>query len=93
MHSSEPPDYNERCLRLGLLILLAPLWLPLVLMVLSLVFAPATVEQARSDDRIIETPKPTDCGPFSRCHYEKGIIHVKDKQGMHTIITWQRVDD
>jgi hypothetical protein len=40
--SFESPGYNERCLRLGLLILLAPLWVPLLWMLL---FAPLIPKQ------------------------------------------------
>jgi len=91
-HYLEPEDYNERCLRRGLLILLSPLWVPLLLAFLTLVFAPVTVER-RSADRTIETPEPADCGLFSGCHYEKRLLSVKDNEGGHIIVTWQRVND
>jgi hypothetical protein len=42
----ESPDYNERFLRVGLLTLLAPLYLPLFLL-LFLCLTPVTVEQDR----------------------------------------------
>jgi hypothetical protein len=89
----EPDDYNERCLRNGLLILLSPLWMPLLLALLALVFSPATVEQSQSDNRMIETSKPTDCGLFSGCHYEKYLRSVKDDQGGHIVVQWRRVND
>jgi hypothetical protein len=46
-HPPESPDYNERCLRLGFLILLAPLWVPLLWILLSPMFVPLTPEQDR----------------------------------------------
>ena len=46
-HPLESPDYNERYLRLGFLFLLAPLWVPLLWMLLSPVFAPLTPAEDR----------------------------------------------
>jgi predicted RNA-binding Zn-ribbon protein involved in translation (DUF1610 family) len=89
----QTPDYNERFTFLGLLILLAPLWIPTLLIFFSFVFEPPAVEQGRSDPRVIETPRPTDCGLFSGCHYEKRVIHFTDKQGAHVVVEWQRVGD
>jgi predicted RNA-binding Zn-ribbon protein involved in translation (DUF1610 family) len=89
----QSPDLNKRYLRLGLLILLAPIWVPLLLVLLRLVFAPLTVEQDRSNASVIEMPEPTDCGLFSGCRYEKRVIHINDKRGAHTLVTWQRVSD
>jgi len=43
----ESPNYNERCLRLGFLILLAPLWVPLLSILLIPMFAPLIPEQDR----------------------------------------------
>jgi hypothetical protein len=43
-HHLVPPDYNERFLRAGLLTLLAPLYLPLALLLFFCV-APAQAEQ------------------------------------------------
>lgn len=82
----EARDHNERCLRLGLLILLAPLWVPLLLLVVSVVFAPATIEPREG---IIVEAKPTDCGLFSGCHYEQ---RTRDEKG-YTLVTWERVND
>jgi len=89
----QSPDYNKRYLHLGLLILLAPLYLPLLLAFLGLFLVPGPVGQDRSDPNIIEMPKPDDCGLFSGCHYEKRVIHVNDKRGAHTIIMWQRMEN
>jgi predicted RNA-binding Zn-ribbon protein involved in translation (DUF1610 family) len=89
----ESADYNKRCLRRGLLILLAPLWVPLLLIGVSGLFAPVTREQDRSNARTIEMPEPTDCGLFSGCHYEKRVNPVNDKRGSHTVVTWERVND
>ena len=89
----EVPDYSGRFVRLGLLILLSPVWIPALLLFVSLVFGPPTAEQDRSDTSVTEMPKPTDCGLFSGCHYEKRVIHLTDKQGEHIIVDWQRVDD
>ena len=82
----EARDHNERCLRLGSLILLAPLWVPLLLFVVSGVFAPATIEPREG---LIVEPQPTDCGLFSGCHYQQ---RTRDEKG-YTIVTWERVND
>jgi hypothetical protein len=87
------PDYNERFVRLGLLILLSPLWIPALLIFFSVVFEPPVVEEGRSDQRVIEKPRPTDCGLFSGCHYEERVMHLTDKHGEHIIVDWQRVND
>jgi predicted RNA-binding Zn-ribbon protein involved in translation (DUF1610 family) len=53
-HYHESPDFNERCLRLGLLIMLSPLWVPLLLALLLLlksVLAPTPVGHDPSNDR------------------------------------------
>ncbi len=89
----QSPDYNQRYLRLGLLILLSPLWVPLLWIFLSRAFGPATVEQDQSNNQTIETPEPTDCGLFSGCHYEKRTVHVNDRRGGRAVIIWQRVND
>lgn len=44
----ESPDYNERCWRSALLFLLAPIWVPLLWMLLSPVFASVLPQQDRS---------------------------------------------
>jgi predicted RNA-binding Zn-ribbon protein involved in translation (DUF1610 family) len=87
------PDDNERFTFLGLLILLSPVWIPTLLIFFSFVFEPPKVEPDRSDPRVIEMTKPTDCGLFSGCHYEKRVIRFTDKQGAHVIVEWQRVND
>jgi hypothetical protein len=46
-HSLESPDYNEHYLRLGVLILLSPIWVPLLWILLSPIFAPVLPEQDR----------------------------------------------
>jgi hypothetical protein len=89
----EPDDYNERCLRKGVLILLSPLWVPLIVAFLALVFSPPRVPLSQPADRTIETPEPTDCGLFSGCHYEKRLLSVKDNEGGHIVVMWQRVND
>ncbi len=55
METRHPPDFAKRLRRLGLLFLLAPLYLPLLLAILtfvSRVFAPPTVQQDRPHDRV-----------------------------------------
>jgi hypothetical protein len=88
-HHHEPADFNKRCLVIGLLILLAPFYLPLIFALL--IHAPETVGQ--SNARIIETAQPTDCGFFSGCHYERHVSHGNDKQGEYILVTWERVND
>jgi hypothetical protein len=91
-HHHEPADFNKRCLRLGLLILLAPLYLPLVFALL--IHEAETVKQDQSNARIIELAQPpTDCGFFSGCHYERREIHGNDKRGPYIVVTWERVND
>jgi len=46
-HRLEPPNHNEHYLRLGLLILLSPIWVPLLWLMLSPIFAPVAPEQDR----------------------------------------------
>ena len=89
----QTPDYNERFTFLGLAILLSPLWMPALLIFFSFVFEPPVVEQQRSDPRVIEMPQPTDCGWLSGCHYKRRLINFTDKQGAHTIVEWERVND
>jgi hypothetical protein len=43
-------------------------------------------------DRLTVEPTPTDCG-LSPCHYEPVFHPVKDKNGGHFVVTWQRVDE
>jgi hypothetical protein len=90
-HYHESPDFNKRCFWLGLLILLAPFYLPLVFA--FLIHAPETVQQDQSNARIIETAQPTDCGSFSGCHYKRHVSHGNDKQGEYILVTWERVND
>jgi hypothetical protein len=90
-HHLQSPDYDDRYFHLGLLLLLAPLYLPLLLAFFSFVSASLTVEQGRSNARIIEMAKPTDCGWFTDCHYEKRISH--DRRSGYTIVRWERVND
>jgi predicted RNA-binding Zn-ribbon protein involved in translation (DUF1610 family) len=85
------PNYERRYVDLGLLILLAPLWVPLLWLILTRVSTP--VDQGRPSPQVVEMPKPTDCGWFSGCHYERQVIHLNDKHGKHTIVEWQRVND
>jgi hypothetical protein len=87
------PNYERRFVDLGLLILLAPLWAPLLWMILVRVSTPVGVDPDRSSPQVVEIPKPTDCGWFSGCHYERQVIHVNDKHGNRTIVEWQRVND
>ncbi len=47
-HRLESPDYNEHYLRLGFQILLAPIWVPLLWILLSPMFAPLLPNQNRS---------------------------------------------
>jgi len=89
-HHRETPNYERRYRRLGLAILLSPLYVPLLLMMVSGLFAPPP---AQSDARVIEMPKPTDCGLFSGCHYERRVLRFTDKRGEHIVIEWQRVND
>lgn len=90
------PDIEKNCVRLGLLILSAPFWVPLLV---ALCFSIANtsqepVEQDRSDARIIGPgPKPTDCGWFSGCHYETRAMQIRDRAGRHILLRWQRVID
>ena len=98
LHHLESPDYNKRCLRLGLLILLAPFYLPLFLL-FFLSVAHVRPEQGRANEQIVETPEPTDCDWFSEswgdkgCHYERRAIHINGKRGGYVSVEWARVDD
>ena len=84
----EPVDYNKRFTRLGLSILLAPLYLPLLLAFMGGVFARPPVAHERTNSRTIEMPKPDDCGG---CHYEEQFI--RNRKTGQTIIEWRRVND
>jgi predicted RNA-binding Zn-ribbon protein involved in translation (DUF1610 family) len=88
---AEPVDWNRRCFRLGLLILLAPLYLPPLLGVLRTMSAPAIVEQSRSSEKMIVMPMPDDCGLFSGCHYKEHARY--DARTGYTVVTWERVAD
>jgi hypothetical protein len=92
-HLRQSPDYNKRYVHLGLSILLSPLWVPLLLIGLSSIFAPVAVERDQSNAEVTVMPEPSDCGLFSGCHYDKRVVHINDKRGGHTVVTWQRVVD
>jgi hypothetical protein len=95
-HRREGRDMEKQCMRLGLAILSAPFWIPLLLAILFSVAngSRAPVEQDGPNPRIIGPgPEPTDCGWFSSCHYEKRAVRIRDNHGLHIIVTWQRVND
>jgi len=78
-HHRDVPDHSQRFIRLGLLILLSPLWVPMLLLLFFAIFGqpPAPISQ---QDR-----------PH---HYERhDIVVVDSKGGRHTVRTWKRVDD
>ena len=56
------PNYERRFVDLGLLILFAPLWVPLLWLMLKFAFAPLEMQRDQSNPRAIEMPMPTDCG-------------------------------
>jgi hypothetical protein len=87
------PDYNGHYIRVGLLILLSPLWVPLLLIVLSRLYFAVPVQQNGSNLPIIEMPEPTDCGWFSGCHYEREGVRVNDRSGGYLVVSWRRVND
>ena len=72
---------------------MAPLYLPVLLAVLSVLFAPQVVDRGSSEARVIEMPEPQDCGWFSGCHYERQVTQVHSKRGDYTLVTWQRVNN
>jgi hypothetical protein len=41
---------------------------------------------------IADNPKPTDCGPFSGCHYEPVFHHVNEP-GQRLTVEWLRLND
>lgn len=85
-------DYSNHFTLVGLLILLAPVYLPLLLFCIN--FVAATPQRDQSSERVIRMPQPTDCGPFSNCHYEERVVHVNSKSaGPYTVIEWKRVND
>ena len=74
------PDYNDRCVHLGLLILLSPLWAPLLWILLGPLFAPLITALTPEQDRAH--------------HYERRNVQLHDGRGRSlTIPTWKRVDD
>jgi hypothetical protein len=86
-----PPDTNERYLRLGLMILLAPLYVPLLLASMEFVATQVYNSQTATNPTVITEPKPSDCGLFSDCHYVER--RSNDKHTGKTIITWERIQD
>jgi hypothetical protein len=74
------PDHSQRYIRLGLLILLSPLWVPMLLILFVAVFGPPPAK-----------PVPQQDQPH---HYVRNdIIVIDSKGGRHTIPHWNRVDD
>lgn len=79
-NSLESPDYNERCLRVGFLILFSPLWVPLLWIFLSSIFAPLVAPLIPEQDR-----------PH---HYVKHNVVLHNGRGRAlNFPTWERVDD
>jgi len=72
-HHRDLPDHSQRYIRLGLLILLSPLWVPLVLVLVVALFGPPPAQVAQEDH------------PH---HYERYDAVVFDsKGGRHTVPT------
>jgi hypothetical protein len=87
----QPPDANKRYLHLGLMILLAPIYVPLLLGLMEFASNQVDNNQSAAKANVIRMPKPSDCGLFSGCHYEER--RSNDKHTGKTIISWERIQD
>jgi len=76
-HRREVPDHSQRYIRLGFLILLSPLWVPMLVVLFVGIFGPPPAPVAQQDQ------------PH---HYERhDIIVIDSKGGRHTFRSWKRV--
>ncbi len=79
-HRRDASDHSQRYIRLGLLILLSPVWVPMVLILFFALLGPPPAKPVAQEDQ-----------PH---HYERHDIVVFDsKGGRHLVPTWKRVDD
>jgi hypothetical protein len=87
----QPPDSNKRYAYLGLMILLAPIYVPLLLSSMEYMASRIYNDQPAANANVIKMPKPTDCGLFSGCHYEERVS--RDSHTGKTVFTWERIQD
>lgn len=81
-------DPNRRYVRLGLLILLAPIYLPLVFVGLTTMIHLQKQQSPPANAAIVETPRPDDCGISKGCYYLE--TYVYEEQTGRWVAVWER---
>ncbi len=86
--SKAPRDQNRRYVRLGLLILFAPIYLPLVFVGLTTMIHLQKQQSLPANAAIMATPRPDDCGISKGCYYLESYIY--DEQTGRWVEVWER---
>ncbi len=81
-------DDGRRYLRLGILILLAPICLPLVLVGFTTMIHIEKQQMPPMNAAIVETPRPDDCGISKGCYYLKSYVY--NDQTREWVAIWER---
>jgi hypothetical protein len=89
--SISPPlrSHQRRYVTLGFLFLLLPFCVPPFMHGVALSRSNLRMQQL-AGPKILESPKPDDCGWFDGCHYEPEVISSRSGSAQ---IVWRRVPD
>ncbi len=81
-------DPNRRYVRLGLLILFAPIYLPLFFVGFTTMIHIQRQQSLPKNAAIVETPRPDDCGISKGCYYLE--TYVYEQQTGRWVAVWER---